>query len=90
MIRDSISNFMRLLTEVIFIEVHMEGYMTIKQAAEKWEVTPRRIQKLCVDGRIEGATKFGRDWAIPADAAKPEDKRITTGEYKNWRKKGEL
>ena len=89
MIRDSISNFMRLLTEVTFIEVHMEGYMTIKQAAEKWEVTPRRIQKLCVDGRIGGATKFGRDWAIPADAGKPEDKRITTGEYKNWRKKGE-
>ena len=87
MIRDSISNFMRLLTEVIFIEVHMEGYMTIKQAAEKWDVTPRRIQKLCADGRIEGAMKFGRDWAIPADAAKPEDKRVTTGEYRNWRKK---
>ena len=49
----------------------MEGYMTIKQAAKKWDVTPRRIQKLCTDGRIEGATKFGRDWAIPADAAKP-------------------
>ena len=78
---------MRLLTELIFIEVHMEGYMTIKQAAEKWEVTPRRIQKLCVDGRIDGAMKFGRDWAIPADAAKPEDKRVTTGEYRNWRKK---
>ena len=87
MIRDSIYNFMRLLTEVIFIEVHMEGYMTIKQAAEKWDVTPRRIQKLCADGRIEGAMKFGRDWAIPADAAKPEDKRVTTGEYRNWRKK---
>ena len=89
MIRVSISNFMRLLTEVIFIEVHMEGYMTIKQAAEKWDVTPRRIQKLCTDGRIECAMKFGRDWAIPADAAKPEDKRVTTGEYRNWRKKKE-
>ena len=87
MIRDSISNFMRLLTEVTFIEVHMEGYMTIKQAAEKWDVTPRRIQKLCTDGRIEGAMKFGRDWAIPADAAKPEDKRVSTGDYRNWRKK---
>ena len=82
MIRDFISIFMRLLTEVIFIEVHMEGYMTIKQAAKKWDVTPRRIQKLCTDGRIEGATKFGRDLAIPADAAKPEDKRVTTGEKK--------
>ena len=38
----------------------MEGYMTIKQAAEKWDVTPRRIQFLCSKGRIKGATKFGR------------------------------
>ncbi len=65
----------------------MEGYMTIKQAAEKWDVTPRRIQFLCSKGRIKGATKFGRDWAISVDAKKPGDKRITTGEYKNWRKK---
>ena len=49
----------------------MEGYMTIKQTAEEWGVTPRRIQVLCVEGRIEGATKFGRDWAIPTDAIKP-------------------
>ena len=65
----------------------MEGYMTIKQTAEEWGVTPRRIQVLCVEGRIEGATKFGRDWAIPTDAINPVDKRITTGKYKNWRKR---
>ena len=63
----------------------MEGYMTIKQTAEEWGVTPRRIQVLCVEGRIEGATKFGRDWAT--DAIKPVDKRVTTGKYKNWRKR---
>ena len=67
----------------------MEGYMTIKEAAEVWGVTPRRIQVLCADGRIDGAMKFGRDWAIPKDAAKPVDKRVTTGEYRNWRKKKE-
>ena len=65
----------------------MEGYMTIREAAEVWGVTPRRIQALCSDGRIEGAMKFGRDWAIPKYAEKPADKRVTTGEYKNWRKK---
>lgn len=65
----------------------MEGYMTIREAAEVWGVTPRRIQVLCSDGRIEGAMKFGRDWAIPKDAEKPADKRVTTGAYKNWRKK---
>ena len=68
-------------------EVSMEGSMTIKQAAEKWYVTTRRIQFLCSKGRIEGAMKFGRDWAIPSDAKKPDDKRVTTGEYRNWRKK---
>lgn len=65
----------------------MEGYMTIKQAAEKWGVTTRRIQFLCSKERIEGATKFGRDWAIPMDAVKPEDKRVTSGKYRDWRKK---
>ena len=65
----------------------MEGYMTIKEAAEVWGVTPRRIQVLCADGRIEGAMKFGRDWAIPKNAEKPVDTRVTTGEYRNWRKK---
>ena len=65
----------------------MEGYMTIKEAAEVWGVTPRRIQVLCAYGRIEGAMKFGRDWAIPKNAEKPVDKRVTTGEYRNWRKK---
>ena len=39
------------------------------------------------DGRIDGVIKFGRAWAIPVDAEKPGDARITTGEYKNWRKK---
>ena len=64
----------------------MDQYITIKEVAEKWEVTPRRIQKMCVDGRIPGAQKFGRDWAIPADIEKPKDGRLTTGEYRNWRK----
>ncbi|MCF0133429.1 MAG: helix-turn-helix domain-containing protein [Blautia sp.] len=64
----------------------MEKYLTVKDIALKWNITPRRIQKLCADGKIEGAVKFGRDWAIPADAEKPRDARITTGEYKNWRK----
>ena len=65
----------------------MEGYMTIKQAAEVWGITTRRIQVLCAEGRIEGATKFGRDWAIPVEAEKPTDGRVTTGKYRNWRKK---
>ena len=36
-----------------------------------------------------GAGKIGNVWAIPADAKRPDDKRVTTGEYRNWRKKEE-
>ena len=36
----------------------MEGYMTIKEAAEVWGVTPRRIQVLCANGRISLATEL--------------------------------
>lgn len=65
----------------------IEEYMTINEVAEKWGVTPRRIRVLCTTGRIDGATKFGREWAIPANTEKPEDKRVTTGDYRDWRKK---
>lgn len=62
-------------------------FITIKQASEKWNISVRRVQVLCRQERIPGAKKFGRDWAIPDDAEKPLDGRITTGEYTNWRKK---
>lgn len=63
----------------------IEGYTTIKIIAEKWGITPRRVQVMCSQNKILRAVKFGRDWAIPIDAEKPADGRITTGEYKNWR-----
>ena len=56
-------------------------YMTIQQAAEKWGITTRRIQVMCCSGRIEGALRFGRQWAIPEDTQKPDDARIRTGKY---------
>ena len=40
-----------------------------------------------VFGRIIGVMKFGKAWAIPKDAERPKDERVTTGMYKNWRKK---
>ena len=32
-------------------------YMTLKEAAEKWGVTPRRVNYYCAAGRIPGAVK---------------------------------
>lgn len=66
----------------------MEGYMTIGETAEKWKLTKRRVQKMCADGEIEGAIKFGTVWAVPRDVTRPKDGRVTTGEYRNWRKNG--
>ena len=57
------------------LEREFMDYISISEAAKKWEITPRRVQVLCAQGRIPGLTKFGKSWAIPKDAVKPEDKR---------------
>ncbi|PRR84503.1 DNA-binding protein [Clostridium vincentii] len=62
------------------------NYITIKDAAEKWNLSIRRAQTLCEEGRVLGVTKFGNAWAIPADAERPKDGRVKSGKYKNWRK----
>ena len=51
-------------------------FMTIKEAAVKWNLSVRRVQTICNEGMIEGAMKFGNTWATPKDAVKPVDKRI--------------
>ena len=53
-------------------------YMTASQAAEKWNISQRRVQIMCQQNRIEGVFKLGENWAIPADTEKPADKRRKT------------
>ncbi len=52
-------------------------YMTVKQAAEKWGVSERRIQQYCEAGYLSGVARPGNAWLIPIDAPKPPDKRYT-------------
>ncbi|MCI5726959.1 MAG: helix-turn-helix domain-containing protein [Clostridium sp.] len=59
----------------------MNGYLKISEVAKKWGIKERRINTLCLEGRIEGAVKFGNTWAIPENAKKPQDKRIKSGKY---------
>lgn len=61
--------------------------MITKEISVQFGITPRLIQIICNKGKIHGAVKSGRDWAISKEAKKPEDGRVTTGEYKNWRNK---
>ena len=67
----------------------MKDYMTIKETAKLQKVSPRWVQTLCTNGKIDGALKFGNAWAIPKDAERPKDERIISGAYINWRKKSE-
>ncbi|WP_251614341.1 Fic family protein [Senimuribacter intestinalis] len=55
-------------------------YMTVKQAAEKWGISDRRVRILCAEGKILGVTREGRSWMIPAEAKKPEDGRFKATE----------
>jgi len=50
-------------------------YLTIKEAAVKWNITERRVQHLCKTGKIHGAEKWAGSWRVPVDAEKPEDAR---------------
>lgn len=50
-------------------------YITVKQTAEKWGISDRRVRTLCSEGKIPGAYQDGRGWKIPYDAIKPTDGR---------------
>ena len=60
------------------------NYISVKEAAEKWDMTPRRVQVLCNEGRIEGAQRVGNVWTIPETAEKPLDarKKVAPANYK--------
>ena len=40
------------------------NFLSVAQTAEKWEMTPRRVQVLCNEGRIDGAQKVGNIWTM--------------------------
>ena len=57
------------------------NYMSISEAAKKWDLSVRRVQTLCSTGRIPGTERLGYGWAIPIDAEKPADARVKSGKY---------
>lgn len=58
----------------------MFEYMTAQEAAEKWNVSLRWVQRLCKENRIDGTININRIWLIPKDAKKPADARCKSGE----------
>jgi len=58
----------------------------LKDYADAHGLAPVTVRQKCQRGNVPGAVKLGRDWLIPADAPY-DDKRVRSGQYKNWRKK---
>ncbi len=50
-------------------------YLSVKEAADNWGMTARRVQILCNEARIAGAQRVGNVWTIPENAEKPIDAR---------------
>ena len=53
----------------------MLEYISAPEAAKKWGISERRVQKLCEEERIPGVARISRMWLIPKDAKKPADRR---------------
>ena len=56
-------------------------YISTTQAAQKWNISARRVAILCAENRIDGVQRAGRSWIIPEDVEKPSDARVKNGKY---------
>lgn len=50
-------------------------YISVNDAAAKFNISKRRVQTLCEQGRIRGANMVSGVWLIPETASKPVDGR---------------
>ena len=49
-------------------------YITVSDAAKKWNISDRMVRRYCIQGRIQGAYQDDEVWFIPEDAEKPARK----------------
>lgn len=50
-------------------------FLSIQDVSNKWNISKRRVQILCREGRIDGAKMIGNMWVIPENAERPVDAR---------------
>ncbi len=67
----------------------MTDYYTVNEYAAMTGKDPGNIRRMLINGIIKGE-KIGRQWIIAKNATYPEDRRIKSGKYKNWRKRMKL
>lgn len=59
--------------------------ISFAEYAQKHGKHPDTIRQMALRGGFTTARKIGRNWVIEEDEPYP-DKRVKSGEYKNWRK----
>ena len=47
-------------------------YLTSNEMSIKWNVSSRRVRKLCEEERVAGAVQKSNVWCIPEGTLKPE------------------
>ena len=52
-------------------------YISAKEASEKWGINIRTVQRLCKEGQVPGAKKYGTGWLLPSTLPRPIDRRRT-------------
>ena len=50
-------------------------YISVGDAAKKWNVSERSARDYCLNARIPGVIREGKSWKIPEDARKPQRKK---------------
>ena len=71
--RNILFNFAKLIILISQTreEVTEMKELSIREAAAQWDVSPRRVQQMCKEGKIAGARKEGRTWLIPGSEPVP-------------------
>lgn len=65
---------------------YMKGFYTVSQYAAILGKDSGNIRRMLSNGKLNGE-KVGNQWLIPETAELSEDKRIKSGQYRNWRNK---
>ena len=56
-------------------------YSSVLEISKKFNVSKRRVQTLCEQGRLSGAKQISGVWLIPSNVTKPKDERCTRDKY---------
>lgn len=64
----------------------MKGFYTVSQYAAIFGKDSGNLRRMLSNGKLNGE-KVGNQWLIPETAELSEDKRIKSGQYRNWRNK---